>query len=117
MFHDMLHLVRGIENYGAPNETILLILPRKWQEITQKRASQVSKRLSKTYLIYKAYYALARTLDHTKTKNVENDDLDMLDSEQCIVNDVVMGLKLLIRVGWKAFILCASRCSRQSGCC
>jgi len=34
-------------------------------------------------------------LDHKKTENVENDDLDMLDSEQDIGNNVVDGLEII----------------------
>jgi len=36
---------------------------------------------------------LARRLE--KTENVENDDLDMLDSEQDIGNNVVDGLEII----------------------
>ena len=69
-FHDLLHIVRDIENYGspnnidaAPNDNILLILQKDLaEELIKKRDifSQVSKRLHETDLIRKANKSLLR---------------------------------------------------------
>jgi len=65
------------------------------REHTKKEVcvSQANVRLRDTDLIHKAYHALARTLVSNKTENAENEDLDMLDSEQGIDFDIMDGLK------------------------
>jgi len=56
---------------------------------------QFSRRLRETDLICKAYHTFTRILDHNKTDNMDNDDSDMLDSEQGIGKDIVDGLEII----------------------
>jgi len=92
-FHDMLHIVRDIENFGspknvdaAPNENNLIDFAKRPGKRAHKKrevfVSQVSKRLRETDLIRKAFNALSRTLDQENTEFVEMEDINMLDAEE-----------------------------------
>ena len=88
-FHDMLHIVRDIENFGspnnvdaAPNENNLIDFAKRPGKRAHKKrevfVAQVSKRLRETDLIRKAYNALTRTL--------QNNDSNTMDSEDMVVD-------------------------------
>jgi hypothetical protein len=99
-FHDMLHIVRDIENFGspnnvdaAPNENNLIDFAKKPGRRAHKKrevfVSQVSKRLRETDLIRKAYQALLRTSDNSQYGFVESEDMDMQDVDVATEADVL----------------------------
>jgi len=89
-FHDMLHIVRDIENFGspnnvdaAPNENNLIDFAKRPGKRAHKKkevfVSQVSKRLKESDLIRKAYHALLRSLDNKDCNFEESEDIGMMD--------------------------------------
>ena len=83
-FHDLLHVVRDIENFGspnnidaAPNENNLIdFAKRPGRRAHKKRevfVSQVSKRLRESDLIRKAHYAIKRFIE-SKDMDWDHDD-------------------------------------------
>ena len=86
-FHDLLHIVRDIENYGspnnvdaAPNENNLIAFAKRPGRRAHKKqevfVSQVSKRLRESDLLKKGYNALMMTLEHNKC------DFDEVNEEE-----------------------------------
>jgi len=109
-FHDLIHVVRDIENFGspnnvdaAPNENNLIdFAKRPGRRAYKKRevfVSQVSKRLRETDLIRKPYKALMRTLDTNNSVSEEAEDnvMDIMDTdnEHNIIEDNEIQSKLI----------------------
>jgi len=87
-FHDLLHIVRDIENYGspnnvdaAPNENNLIDLAKRPSRRAHKKkevfVSQVSKQLRESDLIQKPYAALSRTIDNNICMETDEDEMEM----------------------------------------
>jgi len=100
-FHDMLHIVRDIENYGspnnvdaAPNENNLIDFAKRPGKRAHKKRevfiSQVGKRLRESDLIRKAYNALSRTLNHENTQFVEMEDIDVFEAEKLMMRTLLL---------------------------
>jgi len=90
-FHDILHVVRDMFNFGspnnfdaAPNENNLIDFAKKPGRRAHKKkevfVSQVSKRLRETDLIQKAFYALTRSIQSNDGEFQESIDMDCFES-------------------------------------
>jgi len=66
---------------AAPHDTTSLILP-KGRRLTRKgNVSHISKRLTGTYLIQKAYKALTKTLQNNHSDVMESEYMIMVDND------------------------------------
>jgi len=112
-FHDLLHIVRDMYNFGspnnfdaAPNENNLIdFAKRPGRRAHKKRevfVSQVSKRLRESDLIRKGYNALMRTLENNSCELEEeenevmdevNMDVDYADEE--VVDENIIESKVI----------------------
>ena len=112
-FHNLLHVVRDIDNYGspnnvdaAPNENNLVDFAKKPGRRSHKKkevfVSQVSKRLRESDLIRKGYNALMRTLENKNCGLEEVDEentgvVDMdIDVEEDDIDDNAIESKLSV---------------------
>jgi len=122
-FHDMLHIVSDIENFGspnnvdaAPNENNLIDFAKRPGKRAHKKNKFLfykSKRLRESDLIRKAYHALLRSMDNKNCSFEESEDIVMMDVDSTNEEEEMVEGVIESRLIGNPFVSCESRSTIQ----